>query len=336
MQRGEGAITRRDLARYEAVWREPVAGTYRGRRVVSMPPPSSGGVALIQLLKLLERFETPKLHSADHVHLVAEIEKRVFADRAKYLGDPDYYPVPVERLTSADYLAERAASVSLERRTSPDRIAAGKIAVESEETTHYSIVDGQGMAIALTTTLNAAYGSGIVVDGAGFLLNNEMDDFSAKAGVPNLYGVIGGKANEVAAGKRMLSSMSPTLVFDGDGELLMALGSPGGPTIFTTVFQVVVNRIDYGMPLDQAIRTPRFHHQWPPRAGAGDRIRVERIDEWPRSVIGELEDRGYAVTGEDRLGDVQAIEIRGGSAYAHSDPRLVGRAVRVENEEVGR
>jgi gamma-glutamyltranspeptidase/glutathione hydrolase len=336
MQSGNGAITRRDLASYEPVWRDPVEGGFRGRRVVSMPPPSSGGIALMQLLGMLETFEVPEFHSAEHLHLVAEIEKRVFADRSHYLGDPDFYPVPLQRLITDDYLRRRAAGISLGERTSPDTIEPGSLPEESPDTTHYSIIGSGGMTIAVTTTLNAAYGSGIVVDGAGFLLNNEMDDFSAKPGVPNLYGVTGGTANQVEPGKRMLSSMSPTLVFDENGELSMALGSPGGPTIFTTVFQVIVNHVDHGMPLEEAIAAARFHHQWPPRSETGDRIRIETIDTWPREVITRLEELGYDVSGVDRLGDVQAIGIEGGRAVAHSDPRLNGRAVRVEAEEVHR
>jgi gamma-glutamyltranspeptidase/glutathione hydrolase len=336
MQRGQGSITREDLDRYEPVWREPVTARFRGRRVVSMPPPSSGGVALVQLLKMWETFERPAFHSADHLHLVAEIEKRVFADRARYLGDPEFYPVPISELTSGSYIRGRVTDIPMGRRTRPESISAGRLAGESPETTHYSIVDGEGMAIAVTTTLNAAYGSGIVVDGAGFLLNNEMDDFSAKAGVPNLYGVTGGKANEVDAGKRMLSSMSPTLVFDEEGDLSMALGSPGGPTIFTTVFQVIVNHVDYDMPIDEAIAAPRFHHQWPPRSGTEDPIRFERLDEWPAGVTSALERMGYELVEVDRLGDVQAVAVLDGRARGYSDPRLAGRSVQVPSGGDGR
>jgi gamma-glutamyltranspeptidase/glutathione hydrolase len=237
MRRGGGRVTAADLARYEPRLREPVIGTYRGCRVVSMPPPSSGGVALVGLLHMLEGFRPDSLghDSAAYVSLVAEMESRVFADRAEYLGDPDFVAVPGDTLVSRTYAAARASHLIPGHRTPPDSVRAGVILPESEQTTHFSIVDRHGNAVACTTTLNDRYGSGIVVRGAGFLLNNEMDDFSARPGAPNLYGVTGGAANAIAPGKRMLSSMTPTFVFRGE-RLWLVLGSPGGPTIFTTVF----------------------------------------------------------------------------------------------------
>jgi gamma-glutamyltranspeptidase/glutathione hydrolase len=323
MKRGGGLITEADLAGYEPAVRKPVEGAYRGLRVVSMPPPSSGGIALLQLLNMLERFEPAKLghNSAAHLHLVAEIEKRVFADRSEHLGDPDFFKVPVGRLVAKDYAAERAKSISLEKKTPPGDVTHGAFAGEKEETTHFSIVDRWGQAVANTTTLNGSYGSGVFVRGAGFLLNNEMDDFSSKPGVPNMFGVIGREANAIAPRKRMLSSMSPTFVFK-DGKLWLVLGTPGGPTIFTTVFQVIVNRADFGMPLADAVAAPRFHHQWPPVAKDADPISVERsLDPAVHEALVRM---GYAVVPRGRIGDVHALEIQGGRAIGACDPRGIG------------
>ena len=337
MRRGGGLVTLEDLATYRPVVRVPVTGSYRGLRVVSMPPPSSGGVALIEMLNLLERYEPMRLIAEDYgnnfyvnplragyVHLVAEIEKRVFADRAAYLGDPDFVSVPVESLVSKSYAARRATGISPEHRTPPDAIHCGAVAHESEQTTHFSIVDRHGNAVANTTTLNDSYGSGIVVRGAGFLLNNEMDDVSARPGAPNLYGVTGGEANAIAPGKRMLSSMCPTFVYR-DGRLWLVLGTPGGPTIFTTVFQVIVDRVDFGMPLADAVAAPRFHHQWPPRAADSDPIDFERGHGPDAATRGALEALGYVLRLREPIGDVQAIEIAGGFATGASDPRGTGR-----------
>jgi gamma-glutamyltranspeptidase/glutathione hydrolase len=325
MRRGGGLVTRADLAAYRAVLRAPVQGTYRGLRVVSMPPPSSGGIGLLQLLNLMEPREPERLGhgTAPLTHLIAEMEKRVFADRAHYLGDPDFVAVPVDTLVSKSYAAYRAAAISLERRTPPADVRHGAIAHESEQTTHFSIVDRQGNAVANTTTLNDSYGSGIVVRGAGFLLNNEMDDFSARPGTPNLYGVTGGEANAIAPRKRMLSSMCPTFVYR-DGRLWLVLGTPGGPTIFTTVFQVLLNRVDHGMTLADAVAAPRFHHQWPPRAADADAIDVEQGGEPDPAVARALEAMGYVLRPRGPLGDVQALEMAGGRAIGVSDPRGMG------------
>ena len=325
MHRGGGLITLEDLARYQPVVRVPLAGSYRGLRVVSMPPPSSGGVALIQLLNLLERYEPARLGhgTAGFIHLVAELEKRVFADRTEYLGDPDFVPVPVETLISKSYAARRAAGISLERRTPPAAIHCGVLKPVSEQTTHFSVVDRHGNAVANTTTLNDSYGSGVVVRGAGFLLNNEMDDFSAKPGAPNLYGVTGGEANAIAPGKRMLSSMCPTFVYR-DGRLWLVLGTPGGPTIFTTVFQVIVNKVDFGRTLAEAVAAPRFHHQWPPRAADSDPIDFESGRGPDSATRSPLEALGYVIRPRSPIGDVQAIEIVGGRALGVSDPRRAG------------
>jgi gamma-glutamyltranspeptidase/glutathione hydrolase len=326
MKRSGGLISQADLAGYEAKWRAPIEGSYRGHRIVSMPPPSSGGIALLQLLNMMEPREIRPLgfHSAAHLHLAAEIEKRVFADRTEHLGDPDFVRVPASRLVAKDYAAGRMKDFSPERRSDPGRVVHGAIPKESEQTTHFCVVDRRGNAVSNTTTLNGSYGCGIVVRGAGFLLNNEMDDFSAKPGVPNLFGVIGREANAIAPGKRMLSSMCPTFVFK-EGALWLVLGTPGGTTIFTTVFQVIVNRIDFGFPLDDAVAQTRFHHQWPPLRKDSDPIFVER--EFDPSVRDPLVALGYALQLRGRIGDVQAIEIQDRKPAGSSDPRGIGRSI---------
>ncbi len=313
MKRGNGIITLKDLDEYRAVWRAPAEGRYRGHRIVSMPPPSSGGIAVIQILQMLEKFEVPKHNSPEYVHLLAEIEKRVFADRSHWLGDPDFVQVPAF-LTDRAYAASRGRGISLDRKTDPGAVQPGR---EKENTTHFSIVDRRGNAVACTTTLNDSYGSGIVVEGAGFLLNNEMDDFSAKPGVPNMFGVTGGEANSIRPRKRMLSSMSPTLVYKGD-RLWLVLGSPGGPTIITTVAQVILNKIDHKMTLQEAVKAPRFHHQWPPSSKDEDAVSAEPGIEPPAPW--------YAVK-RRRLGDVQAIEVDGRSTVGVPDPRGTGKSV---------
>jgi gamma-glutamyltranspeptidase/glutathione hydrolase len=325
MKRGGGLITEEDLARYEARFRLPARGVYRDCRIISMPPPSAGGVGLVELLNLMERFEPARLghDSPQYVNLLAEMEKCVFADRAYYLGDPEFAPAPIGKLIGKDYATTRAAEIRPDRRTPPSAIDRGVFTAESTQTTHFSIVDRWGNAVANTTTLNDSYGSGIVVRGAGFLLNNEMDDFSAKPGAPNLYGVTGGKANAIAPRKRMLSSMTPTFVLRGD-KLWLVLGTPGGPTILTTVFQVILNRVDFGMPLDSAVAAPRFHEQWPPRNAGTDPLYVERGRELGASLQKALAAMGYAITVRDPLGDVHAIEIAGGKAWGVSDPRGSG------------
>ena len=328
MKRGNGLITEDDLAKYEPKERRPVVGTYRGHKIVSMPPPSSGGAILVQMLNMLENHDVAKLghNSAAHVHLVCEIEKRAFADRSVYFGDSDFFDVPLDGLTSKQYARERLASFNPVKRTNPGTLKEGspRLKGEKEETTHFSVVDRHGNAVANTYTLNDSYGSGIFVTGAGFLLNNEMDDFSTKPGVPNMYGVIGGEANAIAPGKRMLSSMSPTLVYDREDRLWLVLGTPGGPTIFTQIFQVIVNRIDFGMTLEKAVAAPRFHHQWPPSVKDRDPIRIESLAE---SVQRDLVRLGYAI--ETRpIGDVHACEIdyAGKRALGVSDPRGMGKA----------
>lgn len=324
MKRDGGLITAADLEGYRARVRKPLEGSYRGLRVVSMPPPSSGGLALLQLLSMADGLNPGAwpFHGIEHVHFVAELEKRVFADRAEHLGDPDHIKIPLAGLLDPAYLRARGSGIRRDVRTPPVAVTQGR--PDREETLHFSVVDRRGNAVANTTTLNGNYGCGIFVRGAGFLLNNEMDDFSAKPGVPNLFGAVGGAANAVGAGRRMLSSMTPTFVFR-EGRLWLVLGTPGGTTIFTTVFQVLLNRVVFGLPLDRAVAAPRFHHQWPPREAGEDPIFVER--NFPDAAFPALKQLGYAIVARGRIGDVQAIELQGSAAVGVSDPRGIGAAV---------
>ncbi len=267
MERSGGIISKQDLLDYRAVERPPVTGGYRGHTIISMPPPSSGGVLLIQMLNMMEERKIGGMEygSPQHVHLLAEVMKRAYADRAEYLGDPDFVEIPTARLTDRAYARQRASTIG-DTATPSSSISHGdahRFDRESTETTHYSVVDRDGNCVSITTTLNGSFGSKLVVDGAGFLLNNEMDDFSAKPNTPNLYGLVGGEANAILPGKRMLSSMTPTIVIK-DGEPVMVVGTPGGSTIITTVLQVISNRIDYGMDLVGAVTARRVHHQWLP------------------------------------------------------------------------
>lgn len=264
MERGGGLITREDLAAYGPVWRTPVRGTYRGVNVYSMPPPSSGGTILLQLLKAMEPMDVAGTgwQRAPLVHRMAEVGKRAFADHASYFGDADFVEVPLEGLLDSLYVLDRMADIDPERATPGGHVEAGD-PPGREETTHFSIVDAEGNAVSCTTTLNGMYGSYVVVGGAGFILNNEMDDFSAAPGAPNSYGLVGGEANAIAPGKRMLSSMTPTIVTKDD-RLFMVVGTPGGSTIITTVFQTLLNVVDHGMGMQQAVSAPRFHQQWRP------------------------------------------------------------------------
>ena len=265
MQRGRGLISLEDLKTYRAVWREEVRGSYRGYDIISMAPPSSGGIALMQLLESVEPYPLGSYgwHSAEAIHLMVEAERRVYADRAKHLGDQDFYPVPISGLLDSSYNADRMADFDPDHASRSVRITSGSPRQESEETTHFSIVDTEGNAISLTTTLNGFYGNCVLVGGAGFFLNNEMDDFSAKPGVPNAFGLLGAEANAIEPGKRMLSSMTPTII-EKEDKLFMVVGSPGGSTIITSVFQNIVNVIDFGMDMQSSVAAPRFHHQWLP------------------------------------------------------------------------
>ncbi|PYB81822.1 gamma-glutamyltransferase [Pseudomonas sp. LB-090624] len=322
MQADKGLITKEDLKDYKAVWREPMAVSWRGNVVYTAPPPSSGGVALAQLLGIKEDraadFKGVAHNSAQYIHLLAEIEKRVFADRADYLGDPAFTKVPVDKLVAKDYLAKRAAQVNPKAISDTDKVKPG---LEPHQTTHFSIVDKQGNAVSNTYTLNLDYGSGVVVKGAGFLLNDEMDDFSAKPGAANAFGVVGGDANAIEPGKRMLSSMSPSLM-TRDGKVELVIGTPGGSRIFTSIFQVMNNLYDYGMPLDKAVAAQRVHHQLLPK----DTIYFDSYAPLTGPVADELKTMGYVLEDQGwEMGDIQAIRVEGAKLETASDPR--GRGV---------
>jgi gamma-glutamyltranspeptidase/glutathione hydrolase len=311
MSRGKGLISHKDLEDYKAVWRESLITDYKGHKIISMPPVSSGGVAVLQLLGMVEDYPMKKwgMHSKESIHLMVEAERRVYADRAEYLGDPDFVDVPVDLITAKSYLLERMSTYMDNQSSDSKDISAGSIAPpESEETTHYSITDAEGNAVSVTTTLNGGFGNYIVVEGAGFFLNNEMDDFSSKPGVPNIYGLVGGEANAIQGGKRMLSSMTPTIV-EKDGELYMVLGSPGGSTIITSVFQVLINTIDYEMDMQSAIDAPRFHHQWLP-----DQISFE-ADRFDTLLLKELELMGHSYKLRSPIGRVDGIRVLPGRLY---------------------
>ncbi len=316
-----GLFTEEDLANYKAVLREPLVGSYRGHEVISMPPPSSGGIALLQMLGMLERFDLSEFEpeSAPYIHLVVETMKRAFADRAEHLGDPDFSPVPVKSLLNGSYLAGLARGINPDKATPSSEISALKVSPqEGENTTHYSVVDQDGNAVSTTTTLNTSFGALVIPEGLGFFLNNEMDDFTSKPGVPNTYGLIQGEANSIAPGKRPLSSMTPTIVVK-DGQTLLVTGSPGGPTIINTVMHSILNVVDHRMTVQQAVSVPRFHHQWLP-----DRIRWERfgISLETRTRLQEL---GHALEDNPRqMGSCHAILIEAatGKRRAGVDPRL--------------
>jgi gamma-glutamyltranspeptidase/glutathione hydrolase len=321
MARGgeKGLITKADLAAYKAVWREPILADWRGFQVITAPPPSSGGIALLQLLMMKEDaaplFKGVALNSPQYIHLVAEIEKRVFADRAEYLGDPDFWKVPVGKLIDPAYAARRAAEIDPAR---PSATQAVKPGLEKPQTTHFSIVDRWGNAVSNTYTLNGWFGSGVVVEGAGFLLNDEMDDFSAKPGAPNMFGVVGGDANAIAPGKRPLSSMTPTIL-TRHGKVAMVIGTPGGSRIFTSVFQVLANVYDFDLSLGEAQKQLRFHHQLLPE----NVIFQEPYAPFPAALTTALEARGYKVE-MGFVGDIEAIQVIDGTPVPEADPRARG------------
>ena len=267
MKKNSGLITKKDLANYQSVYRDPVVGTYRGSKIVSMGPPSSGGALLIQMLNMLENYDLQSMerNSTEFVHMMTEIQRLAYADRAIHLGDPDFWPNPIPMLTSKDYAKERLSLVSMEKATPSTEIAAGEIILkESMETTHYSAMDKKGNIVGITTTINHSYGNKKIVDGAGFLLNNEMDDFSSKPGQQNTYGLIGYSANSIQPSKRPLSSMTPSLIIDKEGNRMMTIGAAGGSRIITAVLQTIISVIDHNLGIQEAIDLPRTHSQWLP------------------------------------------------------------------------
>ncbi|WP_347903912.1 gamma-glutamyltransferase [Pseudomonas purpurea] len=322
MKADKGLISKEDLHDYKVNWRQPLTVNWRGNTLYTAPPPSSGGIALAQLIAIKEDraadFKGVELNSAKYIHLLAEIEKRVFADRADYLGDPAFSDVPVKQLTDPEYLKKRAAEVNPTAISLTEKVRPG---LEPHQTTHFSIVDADGNAVSNTYTLNWDYGSGVVVKGAGFLLNDEMDDFSSKPGVANAFGVVGGDANAIAPGKRMLSSMSPSLV-TRDGKVTLVLGTPGGSRIFTSIFQVLNNLYDFNLPLEKAVAAQRVHHQLLPK----DTIYYDAYAPLTGKVADELKAMGYTLEDQGwEMGDIQAIQVTGKTLETASDPR--GRGV---------
>ncbi|MGZ3873512.1 MAG: gamma-glutamyltransferase [Mucilaginibacter sp.] len=318
MVNGKGIITKTDLKHYHAVWRKALTGNYKDYHIITMPPPSSGGVALLQLLHTVEKYPLRRWgHNRDStVQLMVEAERRVYADRSKYLGDPDFYKVPVDSLLKPGYIVSRMKDFNWNAATPSSTVQPGAfVGYESDQTTHYSIVDGDGNAVAITTTLNGSFGSKIVVNGAGFLLNNEMDDFSAKPGVPNMFGLVGGRANSIQPGKRMLSSMTPTII-EREGKLFMVVGTPGGSTIITSVFQTILNVIEFNQDMQQAVNSGRFHHQWLP-----DEVQVED-DALDTATTNTLRQKGYKIINNGPSGRVDAILINKAGYYeGGADPR---------------
>lgn len=324
MKRGNGIISHEDLKEYQSVWRTPVSGNYKGLKVISMPPPSSGGIALVSLFQSIEDYPINKwgFQADSTIQVMVEAERRVYADRAEHLGDPDFIKVPQKQLLDKSYNVNRMKDFSFDKATPSSAIKAGKIiGKESMETTHYVIVDKDGNAASVTTTLNNSYGSLVVVEGAGFLLNDEMDDFSAKPGTPNLYGLVGGKANAIEPSKRMLSSMTPSIL-EKDGKLFMVVGTPGGSTIITSVFQAILNVVDFGMTMQEAVAAPRFHHQWLP----------DQIDYEPNAISENvresLKQKGYTLKERKPYGRVEGILVNSDKTYqAGADPRGDDKAV---------
>lgn len=318
-----GILTQEDLDNYFPVERLPLAGTYRGYEIITMGPPSAGGITLLQTLNILENktFSRDDWSSSNYIHTITEALKYSFADRSKYLGDPDFYPVPVDKLISKSYARELFQRISDSAVPSieinPGRYLSFE---ESKETTHYSVIDKEGNAVSTTTTLNSSFGSRIVVEGAGFLLNNEMDDFSSKPGEPNQFGLIGSEANRIQPGKRMLSSMTPTIITKNEKPVLI-LGSPGGSTIPTVVLQVILNYLDFGMDIQQAVNAPRFHHQWLP-----DQIDFEEFG-IVKDVMENLIAKGQRIGDKKILGRVEAVAIENNLYLGATDPRGSGAAV---------
>ncbi len=324
MSRGGGLISGEDLVSYTAEWRDPVSFQYRGYTVHSMPPPSSGGATMALMAHMIEAYDVPELgwNSTRTIHVLAESWKRAYSDRNQLLADPDYVDLPLDRVVSLDYARERRADISLDAATPSSQIGPGLLVSEGTETTHFSVVDQAGNAVAVSTTLNSLYGSKVTVEGAGFLLNNEMDDFAARPGFPNQFGLVQGEQNAIVPGKRMLSAMTPTVVETPEGTLFLVVGTPGGGTIITTVFQTIVNLVDFGMSLGQAVNAPRVHHQHLP-----DRIMYERGG-LLIAVADSLRALGHTlVERRGSSGDVQAIMVLpDGTRLGYADPRRGGLA----------
>ena len=305
MKHLNGIITQKDLDAYKPIWRKPIVQSYKNYEIIGMPPPSSGGIALAQLMGMVKNYPLSQwgASSDSTVQLMIEAERRVYADRAKWLGDPDFVKVPLKPLLDTNYIKNRISSIDFNKATLSSDVYAGQFpGYESPETTHYSIVDAEGNAVSITTTLNNSYGSKVFVSGAGFLLNDEMDDFSAKAGAPNSFGLIGSKANEIQPMKRMLSSMTPTIITE-KGKLKMVVGTPGGSTIITSVFQVVLNVLEFGMNMQQAVEFPRFHHQWKPEQTC---LELNRLS---TNQVERLKQKGYEFSNSTSIGLVEGILV---------------------------
>lgn len=313
IQDNDGILTEEDLAKYQAKWREPISFSYDDLKVISMGPPSSGGVCLAQIMKMLEPFHLDEYghNSLKAIQAITEAERRAYADRSFYLGDPDYVNIPLPTLIKEDYLSGRMADFSFKKATKSSDVSHGNIRlIESDETTHYSIIDQFGNAIAVTTTLNGAYGSKLYCSELGFFLNNEMDDFSSKPGTPNMFGLIGAEANKIEPEKRMLSSMTPTIV-EKNGKLYMTLGTPGGSTIITSVLQTILNVHEFKMTMQEAVNAPRFHHQWLP-----DEVKMEP-NKFDKSLVNKLEKLGYSINQKDSpiIGKVDGILVLDDNSY---------------------
>ena len=306
IQKNGGIITLEDLKNYKPIWRDPITFKYDDLNIISMSPPSSGGICINQILKMIEPYDLESYghNSLNYIKLLVEAERRSFADRSHYLGDPDFIKIPIDKLVSPEYLKERMKDFSFDKPTNSDQLSYGNLNVnESEETTHYSIVDQFGNAVAVTTTLNGSYGSKLYCEELGFFLNNEMDDFSSKPGFPNMYGLIGGEANKIEPEKRMLSSMTPTIV-EKDNKLYMTLGTPGGSTIITSVIQTILNVHEFKMSMHEAVNSARFHHQWMP-----DSIRIES-DRFDNKLKNQLLKYGYKLSDKGLIGRVDGILIK--------------------------
>jgi gamma-glutamyltranspeptidase/glutathione hydrolase len=317
MKSGSGLISKADLQAYHSVWRKAITGKYKDYKIITMPPPSSGGIALISLLKSVEKYPMHRwgYNQDSTVQLMVEAERRVYADRSKYLGDPDFFKVPVDSLLKDSYILARMDRFTWDAATPSASIQPGTIVgYESDQTTHYSITDKEGNAVSVTTTLNGSFGSKIFVKGAGFLLNNQMDDFSSKPGVPNMYGLVGGKANSIQPNKRMLSSMTPTII-EKNGQLFMVVGTPGGSTIITSVFQTILNVIEFDQDMQQAVASKRFHHQWLP-----DNVTVEK-DAFSETTQSKLKQKGYKLNNSNGIGRVDAILKTSTGYQGGADPR---------------